>query len=82
MSKYKQVKCRGFWVSDLNKPPTKVNILDVIVSPDSWDEVEDAEDMRIFFYTDGEPIVEGMVLDIDSGFVITSAEEVTNEGTI
>ena len=74
MSKYKKVKCRGFWESDLNRPITKVNILDVIVSPDSWDEVEDDEDMRIFFYTDGEPIVEGMILDIDRGFVITSVE--------
>jgi hypothetical protein len=39
------------------------------VSDGSWDELEDAKDERIFFYTDGLPMV-GKHLD----FVITEAE--------
>jgi hypothetical protein len=36
----------------------------------SWDEVED---QSIFFYMDGEPLEEGLI--VSDGFVITSIEE-------
>jgi hypothetical protein len=39
----------------------------------SWDEVEDHEDQSIFFYMDGEPLEEGLI--VSDGFVITSIEE-------
>ena len=75
--KYRVKQCRGFWVSDLKRGDGKVDIKSVVVSSDSWDGEEDADDLRIFFYTDGAPIEEGVVLDIDDGFVLTSVEELT-----
>jgi hypothetical protein len=55
--------CQGYW-KDSEQP-----ILNVTISDGSWDEVEGAEDDRIFFYTDGSPVV------ADHGeFVIVKAE--------
>lgn len=71
MAKYRVAVCRGFHVEDLESDANKVHLMEVKVSPDSWDEVEDAEDEGIFFYTDGEPVVDGMVLDVGKGFVVT-----------
>jgi len=44
----------------------------MVVSDGTWDGIEDAKDERIFYYTDGNPVVG------DHGeFVITYAEEYT-----
>jgi hypothetical protein len=55
--------CNGYWTD------TKEPFHQRVVSDGSWDELEDAKDERIFFYTDGLPMV-GKHLD----FVITEAE--------
>ena len=48
----------------------------VIVSDGDWDGIEDAKDEKIFFYTDGEPVIG------DHGeFVIEHAEEWTHAKT-
>ena len=54
----------GYWVDE---PEHK---FDVLVSLDSWDELEDEKDSQIFFYTDGEPIYVGCVIAED--FVIST----------
>lgn len=71
MAKYRKVLVRGFCAEDLKSTSNRVQFMTVNISPDSWDEVEDAEDESIFFYTDGEPVIEGMVLDVGDGFVVT-----------
>jgi hypothetical protein len=50
--------------------------MQVKIALDSWDEEEDAEDQSIFFYMDGEPLEEGLI--ISDGFVITNIEENQN----
>jgi hypothetical protein len=56
--------CDGYWID------TKENFIGMVVSDGEWDGVEDAKDERIFYYTDGEPVVG------DHGeFVITFAKE-------
>jgi hypothetical protein len=75
MSKYKTQYCTGFWLPD--DPTTKqVDFMQVKIALDSWDEEEDAEDQSIFFYMDGEPLEEGLI--ISDGFVITNIEENQN----
>jgi hypothetical protein len=55
--------CDGHWVD--NEQPFS----GMVVSDGEWDGLEDAKDERIFYYTDGEPVVG------DHGeFVITNAE--------
>jgi hypothetical protein len=72
MPKYKTKYCTGFWLPD--DPTTRqVDFMDVKIALDSWDEEEDAEDDSIFFYMDGKPLEEGLI--ISDGFVITSIEE-------
>jgi hypothetical protein len=46
---------------------------DVLVALGSWDEVEDADDERIFFYMDGEPLAVGTIISED--FVVTHIKE-------
>jgi len=56
--------CDGYWID------TKENFKGMVVSDGEWDGAEDAKDERIFYYTDGEPVVG------DHGeFVINHAEE-------
>lgn len=70
--KYKTINCKGFYLPD-NPLARKVDFFDVLVSTDSWDEEEDADDERIFYYTDGLSINVGDI--IADGFVITEIEE-------
>jgi hypothetical protein len=73
MLKYKTKYCTGFWLPD--DPATRqVDFMTVKISLDSWDEVEDHEDQSIFFYMDGEPLEEGLI--ISDGFVITHIEDI------
>lgn len=56
--------CDGNWYDD------GTFFHSMVVSDGTWDGIEDAKDERIFFYTDGKPVVG------DHGeFVITHAEE-------
>jgi hypothetical protein len=66
--KYDTYKCTGFW---LPTDPTAntVGFMDVLVAKGSWDEIEDADDERIFFYMDGAELQRGDI--ISDGFVIT-----------
>lgn len=68
--KYKTYECRGYWLD-------KKVITNVLISTDEWDGVPDAEDERIFFYTDGEPLEVGMV--VSDGFVICGIQENAHE---
>jgi hypothetical protein len=75
MPKYKTKHCTGFWLPD--DPSARcVYFMDVKIALDSWDEVEDHEDQSIFFYMDGEPLEEGLI--VSDGFVITNIEENQN----
>ena len=70
--KYETMVCRGFWLP--TDPTAKtVDFLDVLIAKDSWDEIEDADDERIFFYMDGAELQRGDI--ISDGFVITEIEE-------
>jgi hypothetical protein len=51
----------------------EIDFIWVDIALGSWDEVEDDEDRNIFFYMDGQPLEEGLVLD--DGFVIVEIEE-------
>ena len=75
MSKYQTKKCTGFWLPD-DDTASKVRIVDVWIALDSWDEEEDEEDQSIFFYMDGEPLEEDLI--ISDGFVITHIEDGQN----
>jgi len=56
--------CDGYWHDDGKF------FHGMVVSDGTWDGIEDAKDERIFFYTDGNPVVS------DHGeFEITIAEE-------
>ena len=75
MPKYKTKYCQGFWLPD-DPTARHVDFMTVKIALDSWDEEEDAEDQSIFFYMDGEPLEEGLI--ISDGFVITNIEENQN----
>jgi hypothetical protein len=51
---------------------THVDFMQVKIALGSWDEEEDHEDQSIFYYMDGEPLEEGLI--ISDGFVIISVE--------
>lgn len=56
--------CKGHWSDG-------IEFDDVIISDGSWNEIEDAIDEGIFYYTDGESIIG------DHGdFVVVSAEPI------
>lgn len=65
--KYQTWKCRGFY---LPTDPTAKNVgfMNVLIAKGCWDEVEDADDERIFFYMDGYELQVGDI--ISDGFVI------------
>jgi hypothetical protein len=56
--------CNGYWTD------TKAPFTGMVVSDGTWDGLEDAKDERIFFYTDGLP-----VLGEHQDFVITEKDE-------
>jgi hypothetical protein len=68
MNKYKTYLADGYWEDDTNK-----DILSVLLSDNSWDGIEDEEDRKIFYYTDGKPVKIGDV--ISDGFVITNIDK-------
>ena len=70
--KYQTKSCTGFWLPD-DPTAKRVDLMPVTIALGSWDEVEDDEDRSIFFYMDGEPLEEGLI--VSDGFVITSIEE-------
>jgi hypothetical protein len=63
-AKTKLYLCNGYWTD------TKETFSGMVVSDGEWDGLEDAKDERIFFYTDGFP-----VLGEHQDFVITEVEE-------
>jgi hypothetical protein len=64
MPKYKKLYAHGYWND------TRVPFDYMVVCPDSWDEVEDAEDEEIFYYLDG-----SRALGNHGDFTITKTEE-------
>lgn len=65
--KYETMKCRGFWLP--TDPTAKsVGFMDVLIATGHWDEVEDADDERIFYYMDGSELQRGDI--ISDGFVV------------
>jgi hypothetical protein len=66
--KYKTKQCVGFW---LPTDPTEKEVLflDVLIAEGSWDEIEDADDSRIFHYMDGQAFKVGDI--VSDGFVVT-----------
>jgi len=70
--KYETKLCTVFDIFD-NSDPNKRNFFDVEIALGSWDEEEDAEDERIFFYMDGQPLEVGMI--ISDGFLVTYIDE-------
>jgi hypothetical protein len=71
MSKYETKLCT---VYDLDADPKSLKkaSYDVEIALGSWDGEADAEDERIFFYMDGEPLERGMI--ISEGFLVTAIE--------
>jgi hypothetical protein len=66
--KYETKLCTVFDIFD-NSDPNKRHFFDVEIALGSWDEQEDAEDERIFFYMDDKPLEIGMI--ISDGFLVT-----------
>ena len=71
MGKYTVKHCKGFYLPE-SATASRVEFYWVDIALDSWDEVEDEEDRSIFFYMDGQPLEEGLILD--DGFVIVDIE--------
>jgi hypothetical protein len=72
MPKYETKYCTGFWLPN-DPAASHVDFMDVKIALGSWDEVEDHEDQSIFFYMDGEPLEEGLI--VSDGFVIIKIAE-------
>lgn len=70
--KYDVMKCRGFWLPD-DPAARTVGFMDVLIAKGDWDEIEDADDERIFFYMDGVELQEGDI--ISDGFVVIEIDE-------
>ena len=66
MRKYETVECEGYWEDEPD------NIYSVTIALGEWDETEDAEDEKIFFYMDGEPLEVGAI--VADSFVVTEIE--------
>jgi hypothetical protein len=69
--KYDTIKATGFWLPD-SPTESSVHFMDVIIATGSWDEIEDSDDERIFFYMDGKELNEGDI--ISEGFVIVEID--------
>lgn len=70
-NKYETITCTVFNLPDPRA--TKVDFFDVTIALGSWDEIEDAEDERIFYYMDGEPLEVGTI--VSDNFVVVRIEE-------
>jgi hypothetical protein len=65
--KYQTMQCRGFYLP--TDPTAKtVDFMDVLIAKGCWDEIEDADDERIFHYMDGYELQTGDI--ISDGFVV------------
>jgi hypothetical protein len=65
--KYETMQCRVFEIP--TDPRAKnVNIFDVLIAKNSWDEIEDTDDERIFHYMDGFDLAVGDI--ISDNFVV------------
>lgn len=71
--KYDTIRAQGFWLPDTPLEQNRVHFMDVLIAKGDWDEIEDAEDERIFFYMDGTELNEGDI--ISDGFVISKIYE-------
>lgn len=71
--KYDTIHAQGFWLPDTPLEQNRVHFMDVLIAKGDWDEVEDADDERIFFYMDGAELNEGDI--ISDGFVISKIYE-------
>jgi hypothetical protein len=67
--KYDTIHAQGFWLPDTPLEQNRVHFMDVLIAKGDWDEVEDADDERIFFYMDGKELNEGDI--ISDGFVVS-----------
>ena len=66
----KLYNCDGYWKSNKTVGTDEQPFSNMIVSDSEWDGIEDTKDEKVFFYTDGYPVVG------DHGeFVVTIAEE-------
>lgn len=65
-NKYETRSCTVFSLPDSRA--TKVDFFDVTIALGSWDEIEDAEDERIFYYMDGELLEVGAI--VSDNFVV------------
>jgi hypothetical protein len=65
--KYQTMKCRGFY---LPTDPTisSVGFMDVLIAKGSWDEIEDSDDEKIFYYADNQELQVGDI--VSDGFVL------------
>ncbi len=66
--KYETKYCTVFEIPT-DSHARKAHFFNVTIALGSWDEKEDAEDERIFYYMDGEPLEIGVILS--DGFVVT-----------
>ena len=63
--------CTGFWKDERAPAAHWARIEGAIISDGAWDGIEGAEDERVFFYTEGAPVIG------DHGeFIIIEAEAV------
>lgn len=65
--KYETMKCRVFEIPT-DPRAASVSIFDVLIAKNSWDEIEDADDEKIFHYMDGFDLQVGDI--ISDGFVV------------
>jgi hypothetical protein len=65
--KYQTWKCRGFYLP--TDPTAKtVGFMDVLIAKGCWDEIEDSDDERIFYYADNQELQVGDI--VSDGFVL------------
>ena len=65
--KYQTWKCRVFEIPT-DPRAASVNIFDVLIAKNSWDEIEDADDEKIFYYADNQELQVGDI--VSDGFVL------------
>jgi hypothetical protein len=65
--KYQTWKCRGFYLP--TDPTAKtVGFMDVLIAKGCWDEIEDSDDEKIFYYADNQELQVGDI--VSDGFVL------------
>jgi hypothetical protein len=65
--KYQTMKCKGFYLP--TDPTAKtVDFMDVLIAKGCWDEIEDSDDEKIFYYADNQELKVGDI--VSDGFVL------------